>query len=322
MGPRRNRERGVSPVVATVLLVAIVLVLGSVLAFNFLGVVERATQEPAPQASFSYLQNGNALTITHEAGETIPAEELALQVGETDRAWQAAGPAQSVSAGDAAQLVVSGEKDVRVLWSPPDSDRSSVLSERTVTAPETPTFTGTNEKIKTNGDGGDSDIGFGDKRLEAAGYSSSGHARILWSKDKVQFRDQSESELSSSSISLPTDGTTRQFTLTYDGTTLTLTVAGATVATDQISVGGDALVIQLKNRDPSVTTAEVSELKIDGASIGSPDGFSTTTDQGARSLLLSNGSFTDGFTLSGTFRLEATGSGTGEAFGLRVDFAT
>jgi FlaG/FlaF family flagellin (archaellin) len=313
-------RRALAPVVATVLMVGITVIIASVGTVLFLGFADTYTQEPAPQASFSYLQNGNAVTITHEVGKPIPAGKLTVTHGEASDPWTAVGTGDPVAAGDSAQVTVSGKTTVAVRWLSPDGSRSATLAERTIDAPVRPTFTGTNAALKTNGDGGNQYIGFGNKRLENAGYTTEGHVRFVSSTNEVQVRDTKDQALTTTGFT-PTEGTAQRFTLTYDGSKFRFSVEGATVETTAFSVEEDALAIQVKNRDSNIDQAQVSNLEIDGASIGSPDGFSVTTDQGARSLLLEGGGFDDGFTLTGEFTLETTGPISTDSFAVRIDMA-
>ena len=315
-----GRDRGVSPVIATVFVVAIAVILASTVGIYMFDVIETATHEPAPQATFSFVQNGNAVTITHKAGETVPADELTVLYGEAQESWSSLSPGGTVSAGSAAQLMVSGETEVQVVWRPEDAESSSIVAQRVIDAPVVATFGGTNERIKsTNEDG--SYLGFGDKRLEGAGYTPEGHLRIApykQSNDRLQVRDAGNAVISRSSLAA-TPGTT-SFTVVYDGSSLVLSVDGETISTDAFSVEEDAIAIQLKRADDDITTAKVSNLRIDGASIGSPDGMTVETND-EKSILLRDGGFDDGFTLSGTFTFEDSGPVGDEGLIIRVDVA-
>jgi flagellin-like protein len=320
-GSKLIGERGVSPVVATVVVVAVVVILASVIGVYTSDIVEKATQEPAPQASFSFLQNGNAVTVTHDAGDSIPADEVVVSAGGTEQKWSAVSSGSTISAGRTAQLTVSGKTDVQVIWRPDSSDRSAVLAERKITAPANPSYSGTNAKIKSTDEDG-SYLGFGNRRLNNAGYSSEGHLRIAPYKSsgsQLQVRNTDDDVIEKTAYS-PARGT-HSFTLTYDGSTLKLTAGGQSVETSAFSVAEDAITIQVKKADRAVTTAKVSKLKVDGASVGTPDEISVSAVD-EKSLLLEGGGFTDGFTLEGEFTFDDSGSvSSGEGFVLRFDVA-
>ncbi len=78
-----NSERGVSPVIGVILMVAITVILAAVIAAFVLGF--GAGAEAAPQASISIDADadGNNVTIEHLSGDSIDYEELFLR-GELD----------------------------------------------------------------------------------------------------------------------------------------------------------------------------------------------------------------------------------------------
>jgi FlaG/FlaF family flagellin (archaellin) len=310
----------VSPVVATVLMVALVVVLAGTSLFLFAEPVNEATQSPPPTAGFSWVQNGNSVTVTHVAGDSVSADQLSIAIDGTQTPWPDVGSSGTVGAGDVAQFTVTGTKDVSIVWQAADGERSTALATRTIDAPATASFSGTNAGIKsTSEDGGY--LGFGNMRLDDAGFSPEGHVRIAPYKtpgSELQVRDTSDDKLATTGYS-PAPGT-HSFSLVYDGTTLTLTAGGKTVQTTAVSVEEDAIAIQVKRADADVTTAEVSTLKLDGASIGTPDAITVTAND-EKSLLLEGGGVTDGFTLTGEFTFDDSGAVGGEGFVVRVDVA-
>lgn len=79
-----RRNRAVTPVVSTILMIAIVVVLAATVSVFFLDVTE-GINEPAPvvgQTSGEFEPGADAqrVRITHIAGESIPAEELEVVV--------------------------------------------------------------------------------------------------------------------------------------------------------------------------------------------------------------------------------------------------
>lgn len=85
-------ERAVTPVVSTILMVAIVVVLGAIISVTILGIASD-TPSPAPQASFSAEQDTTrikatgsfegdfyVLEITHTNGDNIPKDQLNVRV--------------------------------------------------------------------------------------------------------------------------------------------------------------------------------------------------------------------------------------------------
>jgi hypothetical protein len=134
----------------------------------------------------------------------------------------------------------------------------------------------------------------------------------------LPVRDGGGSPVTSTGYS-PAPGT-HPFSLTYAGSTFTFPAGGASVTTGGVAVGDDALTVQVKKADAAVTTASVSNLQVDGASVGSPDGVSVSAVDD-KSLLLEGGGFADGFTLTGEFAFDNSGSVNTEGFVLRIDTA-
>ncbi|VTT88060.1 Vng1974h [Halorubrum sp. DM2] len=85
-----ERSRGVTSVVSTVLLVAIVVVLSATLSVFALGVTDEL-QDPGPYVSQSSGQlvvqegsDGGIVRITHVAGDPVPVEETEIAIDATD----------------------------------------------------------------------------------------------------------------------------------------------------------------------------------------------------------------------------------------------
>ena len=79
-----ERDRAVTPVVSTILMVAIVVVLAATISVFFFGVTEDLS-EAAPNAAqtsgeFEPGASAQRVRITHIAGKSVPAEELEIVV--------------------------------------------------------------------------------------------------------------------------------------------------------------------------------------------------------------------------------------------------
>jgi len=136
-------DRAVSPVIGVILMVAITVILAAVIGTFVLGLGDQVqTTSPSASFSFDFSSNGNTLTITHDGGDGIAANELVLR-GDLDsndngEAWadRASGIGDTVRAGDSATVADDGDYDwddysegdgVRVVWEDSDSDSSSTL---------------------------------------------------------------------------------------------------------------------------------------------------------------------------------------------------
>jgi len=325
--PTRS-PRGVSTVVATVLLVAIVLVI-SVGVFSLGLDVASDVKEPAPQASFEFTQNGNALTITHQAGDAIDASQLTIEADGTSETWaDRTGDTGEIRAGESAALTVSGKQDVELVWTGEESDSSYVLAKETVDAPAMATFSGTNHGVEAGT--------WGNQALRNTdGVDDvSGHFRVVGqSPDNVQVREPSggtEVVREKTAISVQS-GVTYDFELQYDSDagefTYTVTQGGntATIETfDGFGMDDGAVAVMAKARDGAVDDVTVSGVTVNGASVGATDGL-TVSAGGTEiaSLVLSGGQLDSDFTLRGEFTVvfDPDGVTSDEFFSVRIDVA-
>jgi len=77
-----RQDRAVTPVVSTILMVAIVVILAVIVSVSFFDITDNIN-EPAPvvgQTSGEFEPGPQRVRITHIAGESIPAEELEVVV--------------------------------------------------------------------------------------------------------------------------------------------------------------------------------------------------------------------------------------------------
>jgi len=151
-------DDAVSPVIGVILMVAITVILAAVIASFVLGLGQQ--NQNAPQASFSmdYDEGSNdngegMVTIKHNGGDSIPESELFVRgTGFVDTSsesgisnpldmtsagsWDGStsGTASGESAivsGDRAEVGVSSDYDVDVVWEASEGDSSSTLTSDT-----------------------------------------------------------------------------------------------------------------------------------------------------------------------------------------------
>ena len=128
----RGNERAVSPVIATILVVAIVVIISASLAAVTFGFTDNLG-DPAPTVAFEYEYN-KGWNITHTNGDSVDSSALQVRVDDPDGdatgvyEWPISG---TVSAGTTADFNpssadIDGNEDVSVIWE--DGDRSSSIS--------------------------------------------------------------------------------------------------------------------------------------------------------------------------------------------------
>jgi len=142
-----TEDRGVSPVIGVILMVAITVILAAVIGAFVLGLGDQASSS-APSASFNYDFDGtDNVTITHGGGDNIDnstidvtlAGEAPYEGGDADGSptFSANGWTDTIRTGSELDIGnedgdpdnVEGET-VRVVWNNPSGGSSNTLSER------------------------------------------------------------------------------------------------------------------------------------------------------------------------------------------------
>ena len=140
-------DEAVSPVIGVILMVAITVILAAVIATFVLGLGEQVS-DTAPQASFSFdfddsdtstndfgsLSSGEgALTVTHDGGATLNADQLYISGQNTgDRVAWSDGDYKTdseISSGDTATLQVNKGDSIKVTWQNEQGTDSATLSD-------------------------------------------------------------------------------------------------------------------------------------------------------------------------------------------------
>jgi len=138
-------DRGVSPVIGVILMVAITVILAAVIASFVIGLGDD-NQTTAPTTSFDADYDSgspNTLTISMQSGESLNSDDVYIRGSvdgstDIDASWTSlrSGGASDLSSGNSITLdnsngpaEPSGDYDVTVVWEDPDSDQSFELNE-------------------------------------------------------------------------------------------------------------------------------------------------------------------------------------------------
>jgi len=127
-----DNERGVSPVIGVILMVAITVILAAVIGAFVLGLGDQVSNN-APQASFSFDfdTTNNNVTVTHTGGDNIQLDNLNVTDGAgNSSAAYANFQDKTVSTGDKAQMDYANGSTIRVIWNNPAGASSNVIAER------------------------------------------------------------------------------------------------------------------------------------------------------------------------------------------------
>jgi flagellin-like protein len=140
-------DRAVSPVIGVILMVAITVILAAVIGTFVLGLGDQVS-ENAPQASFSFDFTSNSdgftgeaadkVTITHEGGETLESNNIAVEGDDTSGA---VGSTDGVANGNWASTIEAGSSStwegvnsgetIRVIWTNPAGGATNTIARAT-----------------------------------------------------------------------------------------------------------------------------------------------------------------------------------------------
>jgi len=145
-------DDAVSPVIGVILMVAITVILAAVIATFVLGLGDQVSNS-SPQASFSFEWDGasgeeGTLTVTHNGGETIQAQNLYLRGSDGSlsidnpapnlgKTWEVydddvAGGTSEIKAGmDADVKNIDSDAEASLVWQSSAGDSSATLKEWT-----------------------------------------------------------------------------------------------------------------------------------------------------------------------------------------------
>jgi flagellin-like protein len=137
-------DDAVSPVIGVILMVAITVILAAVIASFVLGLGD-STTDSAPQASFGWEYDGdtNIVTVSHESGASIEAEQLVFRgdnfgsggdVNSPGQDWTQApgvGTGSNVNAGMTIDVGVDTDYDISLTYVQPDKEQSTTLASDT-----------------------------------------------------------------------------------------------------------------------------------------------------------------------------------------------
>ena len=124
-------DRGVSPVIGVILMVAITVILAAVIGAFVLELGSSVATEQ-PQASFDFEFDGSDVTVTHQGGSEIDNSSISVVLDESDYNWSdddgiiTAG--ESMDSSDISKDNVSADT-VQVVWNG-ENGQSAVLAER------------------------------------------------------------------------------------------------------------------------------------------------------------------------------------------------
>jgi len=140
-------DRGVSPVIGVILMVAITVILAAVIGAFVLGLGDQFSNSP-PQASFEFdFEDDRNATITHGGGDDIEKDTVTVTLNGTDM-YNSSGPnngstyqntgwdSDPISTGDQLEIesnqtsIDQRGKTVRIIWNNPAGGSSNTIGDR------------------------------------------------------------------------------------------------------------------------------------------------------------------------------------------------
>lgn len=120
-------ERAVSPVVGATLLIGITVILASVIGTVVLGVGVGPVETPQVTLSFEVTDGGDEITLRHEGGEPLDADEVVVLDQDGS---ELAGLDEDLTTGGRQAIVddPDGVERVSVVWQNPNGETESVLA--------------------------------------------------------------------------------------------------------------------------------------------------------------------------------------------------
>ena len=135
-----TEDRGVSPVIGVILMVAITVILAAVIGAFVLGLGDQASQS-APQASFDFDFDGEGnVTVTHGGGDSLDNSTISVNIdgqsyNNSEYNWGneegiiSAGQSMDTSDDITAEGFNGGTETIRIVWQG-DSGTSNTLASR------------------------------------------------------------------------------------------------------------------------------------------------------------------------------------------------
>lgn len=124
-------DRAVSPVIGTILMVAVTVILAAIIGTFMLDLGDGVSASPT--ASFGFDQDGAAgetnatVSVTHQGGDTLDADKIEVRVDGNASSTQFT---SDVAAGSTIDVDISGytaDQEITVVWTSEESGKSAVL---------------------------------------------------------------------------------------------------------------------------------------------------------------------------------------------------
>jgi len=120
-----DEDRGVSPVIGVILMVAITVILAAVIATFVMNMGPTETTMPNTQWNFD--EDGSTVTVMHNGGGEVDSSNLNLKVSGSGASGSFAA-STTLTAGDSTD-VTGGPSEIQIIWENPDSGETQIMAE-------------------------------------------------------------------------------------------------------------------------------------------------------------------------------------------------
>jgi len=128
----QGSDRAVSPIVATLILIALVVVMGGAVATMLFGFGSGTTQTPHAKLTFNYQASQSQVTIRDTGGPKLNDQNtlnLTVNVnGSPQKVWANSSSGFPVKAGNQKTVAVSAGDHVSVVWTGPNGKNTATLA--------------------------------------------------------------------------------------------------------------------------------------------------------------------------------------------------
>lgn len=122
-------ERAVSPVVGVALLIAIAVILAAVIGAVVLGLGTGGAETPQAQLQADYNSSAGEWTVSHQGGEPLPADEIAIVDGDGATIEENPGFTDGEFTAGESYTFATSKTSIAIVWDDPNSDTETVLEE-------------------------------------------------------------------------------------------------------------------------------------------------------------------------------------------------
>lgn len=146
-------DRGSAPIVGVILIVAVTIIIGAVMATFLLDIGENVEESgPVTTFEYTYSDKNNRVKVVMKSGDSLDGNLLRFGGAATEKKVLGGIPewsGETVSAGDTATVEVNSDETLQIIWQGNRSEQTAILS--TYEVPKDPSATASIGSVETKG---------------------------------------------------------------------------------------------------------------------------------------------------------------------------